>query len=269
MNKQQRSFAEHYGPWTLVAGASEGLGEAFARAAAAHGLNLILVARRPALLEALAAEIRVAQRVEVQTLAGDLADPAFLTVIERAAAARDIGLLIYNAALSVTAPFLDQPLEQHLRAIDINCRAPLRLTHSFGQLMRGRGRGGIVLMSSLTGFQGSPLLSTYGATKAFNLVLGEGLWDELEVNGIDVLVCAAGATTTPGYLASRKGPASGFEPAPRTPEAVAREALDRLGRGPVLVPGFAYRLVAWILHHLVSRRAAVRLMGKTARSLAS
>ena len=86
---------------------------------------------------------------------------------------------MFNAAHAPRGGFLDLTLGDQLRSVDVNCRGPLTMAHVLGRRMAARGRGGFVLMSSLTAFQGSPFIATYGATKAFNLVLGEGLWFEL------------------------------------------------------------------------------------------
>ena len=86
---------------------------------------------------------------------------------------------MFNAAHAPRGEFLDLTLADQLRSVDVNCRGPLTMAHVLGKRMAARRRGGLVLMSSLTAFQGSPFIAAYGATKAFNLVLGEGLWFEL------------------------------------------------------------------------------------------
>jgi short-subunit dehydrogenase len=169
-----------------------------------------------------------------------------------------------NAALSLIGGFLDHPIERHLEELDLNCRAPLVLAHHFAAPMRERGRGGIVLMSSLAGSQGSPNIAHYAATKAYDLVLAEGLWGELRAAGVDVLACRAGATRTPGYLAGLP-PGRGAAPHEQEPEAVVREALAALGRGPSVIPGRVNRVAAFAMQRLLPRRSAVRLMGRTTR----
>src|SRR6202042_799627 len=120
------------------------------------------------------------------------------------------------------------------RATEVNVRAPLLLTKLLSGPMIERARGGIVLMSSLAGSQGSPNIAAYAATKSFNAVLAEGLWKELKPRGVDVLACMAGAILTPGYRE-----AEGAKPAPGTLEAkdVAEQTLNALGKGPIIVPG--------------------------------
>jgi short-subunit dehydrogenase len=121
-----------------------------------------------------------------------------------------------------------------------------------------------VLMSSLAGTQGSPLVATYAASKAFNLVLAEGLWDELGARGVDVLACRAGATRTPNFAASqpRTGAAPVMDVAP-----VVRETLAALGRAPSLVPGWANRAAAFVMGRLLPRRTAIRIMGNATRKM--
>jgi short-subunit dehydrogenase len=133
--------------------------------------------------------------------------------------------------------------------------------------MAERGRGGIVLMSSLTAFQGTPLVATYGATKAFGLTLAEALWDELAERGIDVLACCAGATLTPGYerVTPRRG-SIGFAPRLQDPDEVAREALDALGRRPLIVTGRGNRVVSFMMRRLMSRQRAVLTIGREMRN---
>ncbi len=77
---------------------------------------------------------------------------------------------------------------------------PLDMLHTFGGKMLARGRGGIVLMASLAGFQGSGFLSMYAATKAFNRIMAESLWYEWKDSGVDVIACCAGATSTLNFI---------------------------------------------------------------------
>ena len=253
-----------YGPWALVAGASEGIGAAFSRALAEAGFSLVLVARRPEPLEALAAELR-ARGVEIETHALDLAAPDLEARLTAIADAREIGLCVYNAALSTIAPFLEVPLADKLRALDVNARGPLVAAHVLGTRMAARGRGGIVLVSSLTAFWGTAWIATYGATKAFNLSLGEALARELADRGVDVLVSCAGATSTPGFLATMRGKRA---PAAMTADAVARQTLRALPHRGAFVPGLFNRIAQFLLARLVPRRMAVRVMaGQTRRLL--
>jgi short-subunit dehydrogenase len=247
-----------------VAGASEGLGASFAEEAAARGLGVVLLARRIDPLEALAGKLRHEHGVEVRTASVDLGAPSMLDEVRRAVEGLEVGLLVYNAALSLIGPFLDQPLADKLRVLDVNCRGPIVLSDELGRAMVQRRRGGIVIMSSLAATQGSPFVATYAATKAFDLVLAESLWDELRDHGVDVLACRAGATRTPGY--ERSKPATDLAPM-MDPRPVAVQALDTLGKAPSMVPGARNGAIAFFMQRVMPRRGAVATMGKATRKM--
>ena len=256
------SFASRYGPWAIVAGASEGIGAAFAHALAARGLSLVLVARRAPPLVELADELESRHKVSVQPLALDLGEPESVAELLTVTSDREIGLLVWNAALSVMGPFLDQPVDAHLLELEVNVRSPMTLVHALGARMVARKRGGIILLSSLSGMQGTALVANYAATKAWNRVLAEGLWYELGKGGVDVLACVAGATDTPGYRSSAPRPGSDGNVPVQQPAEVAEEALAALGRVPSIITGRKNRLAAGLMRFF-SRRAVVRLMGRT------
>ena len=257
-----RPDLQRYGPWAIVAGASEGIGAAFAHALAARGLNLVIVARRAPPLVALADELESRHKVSVQPLALDLGDPDGVAELLAAVNDREIGLLVWNAALSVMGPFLDQPFDAHLTELAVNIRSPMTAVYSLGARMVARKRGGIILLSSLSGFQGTPLVANYAATKAWNRVLAEGLWWEMGKDGVDVLACIAGATDTPGYRSSAPKPGSDGNVPVQSPDEVAEEALAALGKVPSIITGRKNRLASGLMRFL-SRRAVVRLMGRT------
>ncbi|MCA9772427.1 MAG: SDR family NAD(P)-dependent oxidoreductase, partial [Myxococcales bacterium] len=160
-------FRAKYGPWALVAGASEGIGEAFAEELGARGLNLTLVARRAGPLEAVARRLADRHGVETRAIAQDLSTDDAPGRLVDAVGDREIGFLVYNAAYSVIGRFLDLDVDVHLKTLATNCRTPLVLTHHFGRQMAARGRGGIVWMSSMSSLQGSAMVGSYAATKAF------------------------------------------------------------------------------------------------------
>jgi short-subunit dehydrogenase len=269
MTPNGSGFRSKYGPWGVVAGASEGLGAEFARQLAAKGLHVVPVARRRALLDELAGELENQHGIEVRPVSLDLARPDAASALRDGTRDLDVGLVVYNAALSPIGPFLEQDLDEKLRVLDLNCRTPLILAHEFGRAMLARGRGGLLLVASLSGLQGSPLVATYAASKAFDLVLGEGLWEEFRRHGIDVLAFCAGATRTPNYEASRPRKYPRLAPAVMEPAAVVTEALERLGKTPSAVAGRGNRVASFFMSRLLSRRAAVEIMGRTTRALYS
>ena len=260
------SFRSKYGPWALIAGASVGLGAEFARQLAAGGLNVVLVARRVGPLEEHAKALTNAYGVEVRAVPLDLGSEDMLPKLREQVRGLDVGLLVYNAALSLIGPFLEQELAEKLKIIDVNCRGPLMLAHEYGRSMAARGRGGIILMSSLAGQQGSALIATYAASKAYDLVLGEGLWDELREHGVDVLSFCAGATRTPNYEESQPKRTGRFPPVMEV-EPVVSEALTALGKGPSAVAGRANRLAGFLMSRVLSRRVAVQTISRQTRAM--
>jgi uncharacterized protein len=261
------SFRARYGPWALVAGGSMGMGAAYSRQLAAKGLNVVLVAEAAEPLETLAHALAAEHNVQTRAVLADLALPDMLSLLDTATRDLEIGLLVYNAAHSVVGKFLDVALDDKLRMLDVNCRGPLLLCHHYGTRMAARGRGGIILVSSLSGFQGHAMVGTYAATKAFDLVLGEALWEELRTRGIDVLAFCPGATRTPAFVATNPQPTGVLSAPLMDPDATVAEALAALGRGPTHIAGRANRLAAFVLHRLLPRRALVELMSRTTRAM--
>jgi len=252
------AFRDRYGEWALVAGASEGLGASFAECLAERGLDLVLLARRESLLDDLAGRLRDRHGVEVRPLAMDLARPDLAGALAAATADLDLGVIVYNAAFVPVGRFVDADADALERAVDVNVRAPVVMLHTLLPGLERRGRGAVILMSSLAGLQGTSRVAAYAATKAFNTILAEGLWQELREQGVDVVACCAGAIETPGYQRSGKGRVPGM----LDPDAVARRTLDALGKGPRVVPGLVNRLVAVLFTRLLPRKAAIRLMAR-------
>ena len=168
-------FAQRYGLWALITGASSGIGREFARQVAARGLNVVLTARRADRLEALADELAMRHAVDTRVVAVDLCYDDFLDPIRAATADLEVGLLVNSAGFSRTGPFLDMDRDEMQRMLNLNVRAPALLTREYGPPMRARRRGGVVMVASVTGFVGTPLWSLYAATKGFDLLLGDCL----------------------------------------------------------------------------------------------
>ncbi|NUT36547.1 MAG: SDR family NAD(P)-dependent oxidoreductase [Hamadaea sp.] len=255
------SFVDRYGPWALIAGASEGIGAAFARELSGRGLGVVLVARRAEPLAALAATL---PERAVQVTA-DLATPEGLETVFAATRELPIGLLVANAALSPIGPFVDGDTASLSRAIDLNCRAPVLLARHYLPAMTGRGRGGLVVMSSLAGQQGSPGIAVYAGTKAFGAVFAESLWAELRGTGVDAIACVAGAVSTPGLANNTATPAPGTV----QPSVVVDAALRALGKRPRTVPGALMRVSSMFMNRLLPRQTAVRLIGRASRDVLS
>lgn len=246
-----------YGPWALVPGASDGIGRACAAALAAAGFNLILVARREAVLAALADELSRRHAIACCVVAADLGEAAGVANVAAAAAAQDVGLAVLAAGFGTSGNFIESDISAELAMIDVNCRAVTALSHALARQMRTRRAGrrsGLMLFSSLVGFQGVPRAANYAATKGFVQVLAEGLRLELAVHGIDVLAVAPGPINS-GF-AARAGMTMGLA---QTPDVVANGALAALGRTGTVRPGWLSKGLEAALAPL-PRRARSRIM---------
>ncbi len=268
--RAQTALRARYGPTAAVVGASEGIGAAFAEQLAAAGFDLLLVARNEERLAAFAASIAKRYGRSCRTVAADIGLDTGVSAVRAASADTDIGLLVYNAAFAPAGPFLGRSVDEHIQALSVNCRGLVMLSHAVGKQLASRGRGGIIIMCSLAGMQGAPWLSTYGATKAFDISLAEALHAELSPLGVDVLGCVAGATSTPGFVRSMGPPKEGGRPVigkrdfpfyVMSPEAVARAALKRLGKTPLVIAGGVNRTAAFVMRRFLPRNLSVRIMG--------
>lgn len=240
-----------YGPWAVVTGASDGIGREFARTLAKEGFKLVLVARRRQALESLANELPGA---EVRVIGADLSTGEGLARVEAETKPLDVGLLVASAGFGTSGAFLDNTLEAELSMIDVNCRAVAALSHSFGQRLVKRGRGGIVLLSSLVAFQGVRHAANYAATKAWVQSFAEGLALELGPAGVDVLASA------PGPVRSGFGARANMQMSmAATPDIVANSTLAALGRRGTVRPGLLSKLLEWSLMFL-PRWGRVRVM---------
>ena len=227
------------------------------------GLNLILIARRLEKLEVLSAGLRNEYQIEVKYHSVDLSDfkqiKDFVSRLET-----DIGLLVYNAAFAPIGYFENISEENLIRIVDVNIKAPLLLSKLVSTQMICKGKGGIVLMSSLAGAQGSPKIATYAASKAFNAIFAEGIWNELKKHGIDVIASCAGAISTPGYKNAQN-----TKDAPGTLDAqkVAEKTLNALGKGPTVIPGFTNKVARFFMGRLFTRKLAISIMDQNTKKL--
>jgi len=227
----------------------------------------VLVARRERLLEETARAIRGELQVNVRTFALDMADLDAQRELTLALRGEEIGLLVCNAAVSPVGPFLDVPLETHERLVGLNCQAASHLAHVFGRPMRERRRGGIVLVSSMAGFQGTAQVVHYAASKAYLRVLAEGLWEELRPSNVHVLACVAGQIDTPTFARSApRHPAWMPVPVMKADE-VAAQALAALGTQPTVIPGRAHRPASDRTQRLLPRRAIVSFSSASTRAM--
>lgn len=254
-------FAKKYGPWALVTGAARGIGRAFAEQLAERGLSILAVD----LLDDELVETVMALRsrgADASALVLDLASDDSVRVLSALASEREIGLFVHCAAQIPSGRFLDADPAVHARAVAVNAGTPLLLAHALGSHMRRRGRGGIVLVSSMAALYGTGWVATYAATKAFEMILAESLWWELKGDGVDVLAALPGATDTEGLR--MHSPYIEDPSALARPADVARDALGALGRTPSWICGDQNRGLAEALRSL-PREQAIDMLSKSTR----
>lgn len=225
-------FKEKYGRYALVTGASAGIGEAFARLLAKRGFDLILVARREEKLNLIAEELRRKHGIEVMVIPMDLTLEDSADVLFRKVGEFDVGLLVNNAGFGYYGKFVKQAPERFSDMIKLNILTFTLLTRKFADRFIKKGRGGIILVSSLAAFQPTPGMALYGATKGFELLLGEALAEEIKGKNVDITVLCPSATLTEFQTVAGGVPHDGM-----TAEFVADNALNCLGRKRIAIPG--------------------------------
>ena len=236
-----QSLINKYGKWALITGASSGIGTEFAKQLAALNFNLVLVARRKEKLENLSAELIAKNKIETLVISLDLSSPDFLETLKQQTSHLDIGLLINNAGFAITGSFLNDKLENQLSLLDVNCKAPLILSHYFGNRMLSRGSGGIINIASTAAFLPLPYWSNYAASKAYLLSFSEGIWHELKHKGIDVLAVCPGPTQTE-FASIAKVNFKGM-----TANDVVNYALKNIGKKSSTIVGFANQFSTFFL----------------------
>jgi hypothetical protein len=240
-------------PTALVTGATAGIGLAFARALAARGTDLVLVARDEQRLAATAAQLRAAHGVAVEVLPADLADRAQTRRVAERAGSREapVDVLVNNAGFGPALRFLGSDPAEEERAVDVMVRAVLVVTHAAVGAMVERGRGTVVTVSSVAGF--APL-GTYAAAKAWATTFTESLAGDLRGTGVTATALCPGYVRTEFH--QRAGIAVGRQRAPlwMDADAVVAAALRDADRGVVVsVPGALYRATV-VATRLVPRR---------------
>ena len=258
-----------YGPWALIAGASDGVGAAFAESVARNGINVVLLARRAQMLDDVAGRIRGRTGVETRVLVVDLSAHDATESVTSATADLDIGLVVYCAGADADfAPFLENSISAAEGMLQRNCLIPMQLSHHYGRAMVDRGRGGVVILSSGAAFVGAPNMAAYGATKAFDMVFAEALWCEWREHGVDALGVVLGETDTPSLrrLREERGLAGPDEPVPgaTAPDEVVRAAFASLGKDPTCMAGKQIRRGVRFLNP-IPRGVLVRLMIRMSR----
>jgi short-subunit dehydrogenase len=240
-------------PTALITGASSGIGRSLAYLFARDGHDLVLVARRAAALEELAAELTRAAGVRAQVLSADLSrqSGAELAYTELQRLGVTVDVLVNNAGVGMQGAFAALPLDRQLQMIQLNVTSLTALTRLLLPGMLQRGRGGVLNVGSTAGFQAGPFMAVYYATKAYVVSFTEALADECAGSGLRITCLAPGPTAT-GFAAEAGVTDSRlFRGKTMTPDEVARIGYEAWKEGkPLVVAGSANRVGAFMVRLL-------------------
>jgi uncharacterized protein len=246
MTKRSK-FAEQYGPWAIVTGASSGIGAEFARQLAAEGVNVVLAARRGELLRTVADDLERDCGIETRCVVVDLSEESDVDTLSAEVRDLDIGLVVSNAGTGQPGHFLEQDHREQLNRFRLNALSHLNVAHAFGGRLAQRGNGGLILGGAMGAAQGIPFSACDAGSKALVQSLGESLHVELKRKGIQVMTLVVPPTDT---AIIRK---FGLDPAdmPMKPMSVKQcvsEAMRHFKQGRSLsLPGALNRLLARIV----------------------
>ena len=255
-NKEKLRLKSKYGNWAIVTGASSGIGLELASQLATAGFNLVINSRHIDKLEEVEKQLKVNTSIEIKIVASDVSETEGINKIIQSTQGLNVGLLIVSAGYGTSGNFIDGSLHSEINMLKVNCEALLSLTHYYSQQFAQQKRGGIILMSSMVAFQGTPFASNYAATKAYVQTLAEGLHVELKPHGVDVLAAA------PGPVESGFSQRANIKMSMSlTPSQVGVPILKALGRKTTVLPGFLTKLLVYSLR-TVPRWGKVKIMKK-------
>lgn len=252
------------GKWALVTGASAGIGAALARELALDGSKLVLTARREDRLKELARSLTVTYKVETEVFPADLAESTapekiFAFTKEKQI---EVDVLINNAGFGKYGEFPSVDKQRLLDMVQVNCAAVVHLTHLFLPGMVARRRGDILILASTAAFQAVPYISTYAATKAFDLLFAEGLAEEMQPYGVRVCALCPGSTESEFHVVSGQ---ERFKRRAETAEKVAHTGLKALAAGKSYVISGLGNYLGAHGERLVPRRFVTRIAGNMFR----
>ena len=245
-----------YGPWALVTGASSGIGEAISKELARQGFNIALCARNTETLNRVAFQLEREYPIETKVIAKDLSVLEQVHQLTEALSSLDLGLVVLNAGYGTSGDFIDSDLDTELNMLSLNCISVAALAHFYGRKFADQKRGGIIMLSSIVAFQGSPGVSNYSASKAYVQNLGEGLHHELKPFNVDVLIAAPGPVKT-GFADRANTSLNGGDSATK----VAHQIVKALGKRCTTFPGRLSKLLLFGLR-TVPRWGKIRIMKK-------
>ncbi len=256
-----KKFHEEYGSWALITGASSGIGAEFAKELASKGLNLVLIARRGAVLEEKAKILQKEYGINVITFELDLSKDGAVQKLAKFTKELDIGLVIPNAGMITYGSFIKTPLEEQEKLLTLNMKVPMQMAHIFGQRLAKRGKGGIIMVSSTFAYQAVPYFGNYAASKSYILYLAEALHYEFADKGIKVLTLSPGLTDTemPGKIPMD------FSKMPMKimkPKAVVKTTIKGLCRNKnSIVAGGMNKMMAFMSQRMMPRAYIASMFG--------
>jgi uncharacterized protein len=250
-------------PAALITGASSGIGAAIGRECAAHGYDVVLVARGKERLVALAAELETAHGIAARVIEADLAQPQAPDAIYQQVGLHGVAVdvLVNNAGFGTYGPFAETDLRTELEVLQVNMVALTHLTKLFLRDMLARGHGKVLNVASTAAFQPGPLMAVYYATKAYVLSFSEALANEVQGTGVTVTALCPGPTPT-GFQRRARMEDTRLMHSPLVTDAatVARVGYRALMAGKtVAIPGWTNRALTFAVR-LTPRRLVTRIV---------
>lgn len=243
--KEKNRLKTKYGPWAVITGASSGIGKALVEQLGLAGLNLLISGRNEPILKQLKSDIEARHQVRVAFVVADLSDQEGVQKIIATSQGLAVGLFIASAGFGSSGRFLKTSVQTEVNMLRVNCEALLVLTHHFARHFAQQQSGGIILMSSMVGFQGVPYAANYAATKAYVQSLAEALAEELSAKQVDVLAVAPGPVQTAFGERAQMKMGHALQPID-----VAIPALKALGRQHTVLPGGLTKVLVYALRTL-------------------
>jgi short-subunit dehydrogenase len=259
---QARVDSKRFGPWALITGASSGIGREFARQISASHINVVLVARRQALLDALGTELSRDFGVKHRVVVADLSDEGFIAGLADATRDLDIGLVISNAGSANPGRFTDKDREELAMTLRLSALAHAELALHFGRKLAKRGTGGLLFVGAMGADTGAPFMAHDGGAKAYVQSLGLALHEEFKPRGVYVTVLPAGPTDTPVLAKFGLDPKT-MPIKPMKVDQTVAEGLNALAANwPIIIPGRMNRIMRAILPASFARSMLAKMFEK-------
>ncbi|MEL7270284.1 MAG: SDR family oxidoreductase [Bacteroidota bacterium] len=253
---RKNKFVQSYGPWGLVTGASSGIGKEISHCLASLGMHLVLTGRNLRALKALSSSLEETHGIHTDIIVADLSNIGDIEMLIHSLGDLPIGVFVASAGFGTSGLFLKSDVTEELEMLQVNNVALMMLTHHFARRFSQSGKGGIVLLSSIVGFQGVPNATNYAATKAYVQAFGEGLYHELKPYGVDVVTAAPGPVESGFAQRANMKMKNALRP-----QDVAWPILKALGKRAVVFPGALTKILILGLR-TVPRWGKIKIMQK-------